>query len=350
MFGAEDSSTMKKGLIIVAIVALLVGGAYLWLQNYLVTPLNIAPDGYVLSVERGNSFRSIVARLAGDGVLRAPAIFSGYGRVSGHAGRIKAGEYALQAGNTPNDLLEKLVTGRVKLHSITIVEGWTVAELLAALAAHPAVRQTLELDSVEELSTVLGLQYPHPEGLFFPDTYRFARSTTDVELLRQAHELMLVRLNEAWAGREPRSVLAGPYEGLTLASIIERETALDEERPQIAGVFIRRLELGMRLQTDPTVIYGLGEAFDGNLTRRHLQTDTPYNTYMRYGLPPTPIALPGEAALQAMAHPEPGDALFFVATGRGDGSHDFTATLEEHNAAVARYLAMLKQRDGDATR
>jgi UPF0755 protein len=222
-------------------------------------------------------------------------------------------------------------------------------ELLEALAGHPAVRQTLELDSPAELGTVLDLGYPHPEGLFFPDTYRFPRDTPDVELLRQAHELLMVRLNEAWSGRDPRGVLAEPYDGLILASIIERESALDRERPQIAGVFIRRLEQGMRLQTDPTVIYGLGESFDGNLTRRHLQSDTPYNTYVRKGLPPTPIALPGDSALQAMAHPEPGDALYFVATGRGDGSHYFTATLEEHNAAVARYLAALKQQKRDTT-
>jgi len=340
----------KLGLIGVAMAALAVSGTYLWLQSYLATPLNISPDGYTLNVERGNSLQSVAARLADQGILRTPGAFIGYGRIFGLAGRIQAGEYALQAGDTPNALLDKLVNGRVKLHSVTIVEGWTITELLAALAGHPAIRQTLELESPDELSTVLDLGYPHPEGLFFPDTYRFPRDTPDIELLRQAHELLLARLNEAWSGREPRGVLAEPYDGLILASIIERESALDPERPQIAGVFIRRLEQGMRLQTDPTVIYGLGESFDGNLTRRHLQTDTPYNTYVRKGLPPTPISLPGESALQAMAHPEPGDALYFVATGRGDGSHYFTATLEEHNAAVARYLVMLKQQERDTTR
>jgi len=334
---------MKRGLIAVAIAVFVVSGAYGWVQSYLTTPLKLSPDGYTLIVERGNSLRSVAARLADQGILRAPGVFAGYGRVFGLAGQIQAGEYALQVGDTPGALLDMFVAGRVKLHSITIIEGWTVAELLEALAGHPAVRQTLELDSPDDLSTVLGLDHPHPEGLFFPDTYRFPRDTPDVELLRQAHELLMARLNEAWSGREPRGVLAEPYDGLILASIIERETALDEERPQVAGVFIRRLEQGMRLQTDPTVIYGLGESFDGNLTRRHLQTDSPYNTYVRSGLPPTPIALPGEGALQAMAHPESGDALYFVATGRGDGSHYFTATLEEHNAAVARYLAMLKQ-------
>jgi len=338
---------MNKSLLGILIVLLATGGAYLWLQNYLATPMNISPDGATLNVERGSSLRGVAAQLADRRILRAPDIFSGYARASGLAEKIQAGEYALQAGDTPNELLETLVAGRIKLHSITIVEGWTVAELLATLGAHPAVRQTLDLDSPDDLSALLDLGYPQVEGLFFPDTYRFARDTTDVELLRQAHELMLRRLNAAWSGREPRTVLAEPYDALILASIVERETALAQERAQVAGVFIRRLEQGMRLQTDPSVIYGLGDSFDGNLTRRHLKTDTPYNTYVRKGLPPTPIALPGLDALQAVAHPEAGDALYFVATGRGDGSHYFTATLQEHNAAVARYLAMLKQQGRD---
>lgn len=341
---------MKKALLLLAIVALVAGGFGAWLRDYLVSPLNISQEGYTLVVERGSSLRGVAAQLADDRVLRTPGVFAGYGRVSGLAGRIQAGEFMLQAGDTPAQLLDMLVEGRVKLHSITIVEGWTVAELLAALTAHPAIAQTLELDSPEELSEALGLDFPHPEGLFFPDTYRFPRETTDVELLLQAHELLTARLKAAWAQREPHGVLDEPYDGLILASIIERETALQSERPQVAGVFVRRLERGMRLQTDPTVIYGLGESFDGNLTRRHLQTDSPYNTYMRSGLPPTPIALPGESALQAMAHPESGDALFFVATGRDDGSHVFSATLDEHNAAVSRYLAMLKRRGGEKLR
>ena len=325
-------------------IALLTIGGYVWLQSYLTTPLNISSDGQLLIVARGNSLRGVAGRLADQGVLRAPGVFSGYGRLSGLAGRIQAGEYELHVGDTPDMLLTMLVDGRVKLHSITIVEGWTVAELLKTLAAHPAIQHTLEADSPADLSVVLGLEYPQPEGLFFPDTYWFPRDTPDVDLLRQSHELLLSRLQQAWLNRDPQGVLTEPYDGLILASIVERETALPRERAQIAGVFIRRLEQGMRLQTDPTVIYGLGESFDGNLTRRHLKTDTPYNTYTRHGLPPTPIALPGEGALQAMAHPEAGDALYFVATGLDDGSHYFTATLEEHNAAVAQFLAQLRQR------
>ncbi len=329
-------------VVVIAGVALL--GIFAWFRGYIAAPLMLPATGDVFVVERGDTLRRVAGRLADRGVLRVPAAFAAYGRLSGRAERIQAGEYALMPGDTPAMLLNMLVQGRVKLHSITIVEGWTVAELRKALAAHPAIRQTLEPGTPAELSAALGLDYPHAEGLFFPETYRFARDTPDVELLRQAHDLLRKRLDAAWVGREPHAVLAGPYEGLILASIIERESALDSERPEIAGVFIRRLERGMRLQTDPTVIYGLGDAFNGDLTRRDLQTETPYNTYLRRGLPPTPIALPGESALQAMAHPAPGDSLYFVATGRGDGSHFFTATLEEHNAAVARYLANLRQR------
>jgi peptidoglycan lytic transglycosylase G len=337
---------MNKSLIGVVAAVLAFGSVYLWLQNYLSTPLINSTEA-ILNIEPGSSLQSVAGQLAERQILLAPAIFTGYARFSGLAKRIQAGEYLLDTGETPKSLLDKLVEGRVMLHSITIVEGWTVAELLDVLAVHPAVRQTLDINSPAELSALLNLDYPQPEGLFYPDTYRFARDTTDVKLLHQAHELMLNHLHEAWSGREPHAVLAEPYDALILASIVERETALARERAQIAGVFIRRLQRGMRLQTDPAVIYGLGDAYDGNLTRRHLKTDTPYNTYVRKGLPPTPIALPGRGALQAVAHPEPGDALYFVATGRGDGSHYFTATLKEHNAAVARYLAMLKQQNRD---
>ena len=237
------------------------------------------------------------------------------------------------------------MAGRVRLHALTIVEGWTVQELLAAVRAHPAIRQTLTADSPESLAAELGLARPHAEGLFFPDTYRFARGTSDVEVLRQAQALMQKKLASAWARRAPDLPLNDPYEALILASIVERETALDRERPLIAGVFLRRLRRGMRLQTDPTVIYGLGSTFDGDLRRRDLRSDTPYNSYTRAGLPPTPIALPGEASLLAAVQPAPGEALYFVATGLPDGSHVFSATLAEHEAAVARYLARLRQRD-----
>lgn len=211
------------------------------------------------------------------------------------------------------------------------------------MRAHPAVRLTPSGAASGELMKGLGLAGRHPEGQFFPDTYHFPRNTPDVEVFREAYTLMQRKLDAAWAQRHPDLPLAGPYAALVLASIIEKETALDSERRQISGVFTRRLKRGMRLQTDPTVIYGLGDAFDGNLRRRDLERDTPYNTYTRAGLPPTPIALPGEASLLAAVQPDDGDALYFVATGKGDGSHYFSATLAEHNRAVRRYLETRRQ-------
>ena len=221
------------------------------------------------------------------------------------------------------------------LHQFTIVEGWNLRELRAALLADPVLVTTLADVSDADLPARLEIDAPSAEGQFLPETYRYARGTTDEEFLRRAHRDLAATLNSLWALRGPDLPLASPYEALTLASIIEKETGVAEERARIAGVFIRRLRLGMRLQTDPTVIYGLGASFDGDIRRRDLRTDTPYNTYTRHGLPPTPIAMAGEAALKAALHPEPGDALYFVS--RRDGTHHFSATLDEHNAAVARY-------------
>jgi UPF0755 protein len=234
----------------------------------------------------------------------------------------------------------QLVAGQVLLHQLTIVEGWRFTELLAAVRAHPAIRAG-ELDGAA-IMTALGESDVHPEGQFFPDTYSFPKGTTDVELLRTAHEALRMHLAKAWDSRASDIEVHSPYEALILASIIEKETALPAERRMISGVFNQRLRRNMRLQTDPTVIYGLGESFDGNLRRQDLDRDTPYNTYTRAGLPPTPIALPGNASLEAAVVPEPTDALFFVATGRGDGSHYFSATLEEHERAVRDYLRQLR--------
>jgi len=242
-------------------------------------------------------------------------------------------------------VLDIMEQGKVILYPVTILEGWTFAELRASLANNPAIVATLA-PTAPDLAEILPddvADDSHPEGWFFPDTYMVSRNTTDADLLRQASKLMAEKLEQAWKGRAPDLPLASPYELLVLASIVEREAALDNERAKIAGVFIRRLQRGMRLQTDPSVIYGLGDEFDGNLTREHLQADNPYNTYTRSGLPPTPIGLPGEASLYAAAHPEPGDTVFFVASGKGDGSHVFSKTLAEHNAAVAAYVKMQRK-------
>ncbi len=338
---------IRWGIGITLGVVVVAGAIAWWLDRSLHEPLALPEDGYALEVTRGMSLTSVAGRLADAGVLRRPRLLSWYGRLTGRAASIQAGEYEIAPGTTAASLLQQLVDGRVRLHTLTIVEGWTVRDLLPALAAHPALLRTLTAETPEELAAALELDHPHAEGWFFPDTYRFPRGTTDAELLGVAHDLMRQKLADAWATRAIGTTLKNPYEALILASIVERESALDSERSQVAGVFVRRLERGMRLQTDPTVIYGLGTAFDGNLTRRHLETDTPYNTYVRGGLPPTPIALPGETALRAAVNPDDGSALYFVATGKDDGSHVFTDTLEEHNAAVQRYLAELRRRRED---
>jgi UPF0755 protein len=241
-------------------------------------------------------------------------------------------------------LLSLLSSGQVLLHSITFIEGSTFGDVRNALVAHDAVRNDNANRSDQDIMRALGEPDVHPEGQFFPDTYRFPRGTTDLELLAIAHRRMQEELRKAWEKRTPDLPLAGPYEALILASIVEKETALERERAQIAGVFTERLRRGMRLQTDPTVIYGMGVAYAGNIRRVDLSRDTPYNTYTRTGLPPTPIALPGLESLQAAVQPDMSGALFFVATGAGDGSHYFSKTLAEHNLAVKRYLRELRRR------
>jgi UPF0755 protein len=231
----------------------------------------------------------------------------------------------------------------VQLYSFTIVEGWTYRDLISGLRRHDAIRQSLGDEDWPGLLELLGTEATHPEGLFLPETYRFPKGTRDVEILHRAYDMMARTLESEWKNRIADLPFADPYEALILASIIERETAREAERDKIAGVFVRRLQKGMRLQTDPTVIYGIGPGFDGNLTRRHLQTSTPYNTYTRGGLPPTPIAMPGKAAIRAALNPAPGPELYFVATGLPDGSHKFSATSEEHAVAVAEYVARLRK-------
>ncbi len=266
-----------------------------------------------------------------------------WARWTGQAGSIHAGDYYIRAGTTPAELLDQFTSGDVKLYSFTIVEGWNHRELLTALQASEHVTATLTDEDWPGLLAELGNQGGHPEGLFLPETYRFPRNTSDREVLRQAYELMQNVLEEEWGARAEELSVTTPYEALILASIIEKETARGDERQRISGVFSRRLEKSMRLQTDPTVIYGIGPDFNGNLTRRDLRTDTPYNTYTRAGLPPTPIAMPGRAAIHAALHPAQGDELYFVATGLEDGSHTFSTTKEEHDAAVTEYLRRLRQ-------
>ena len=298
-------------------------------------PMNIAADGEWLNVVPGTSLTRISEELSERGIVEATWALNIYARFSGDAKRIHAGEYLIGSGSSPRQLLEQLVSGRVHLYNLTIIEGWAFTELEAELRSHEAV-DAAGLNP-ETVMVELGKPELHPEGQFYPDTYRFPRGTPAVEILGRAHEAMQDRLDEAWSQYRATTVLGSAYDALILASIIEKETALSEERRLISGVFHRRLERGMRLQADPTVIFGLGDDFDGDLRRSDLSRDTPYNTYTRSGLPPTPIALPSQQSLSAAVDPAPGPELYFVATGRGDGSHHFSATFDEHREAVDRY-------------
>ncbi len=320
------------GLIVLALIAGV--GAFYVYQQSINTPLALEED-YRLQVPQGASLRRVATELEAEGVLPEALWLRVYGRVSGKASQIKAGEYALPVGTTPVELLDKLVSGEVVQYQLTIVEGWTFAQLMTVMAQHEALEHTLQGLDGAEIMQRLGTSETHPEGWFYPETYRFPRGTTDLAFLRRAHQMMRQRLEQEWEGRAEGLPLKSPYEALILASIIERETGVPSERDRIAGVFVRRLQRGMRLQTDPTVIYGMGDAFDGDIRYRDLRRDTPYNTYTRSGLPPTPIAMPSGEALHAALHPADGDELYFVS--RGDGSHVFSATLEEHNRAVRRY-------------
>jgi UPF0755 protein len=305
-------------------------------------PLAI-PPGFLVEVPRGASLGPLLRDWQARGLLRSDRqrlYLSLYARATGQALRLQAGEYEFGPGMRPLDLVALLVSGRVVLHELRLIEGWRFIDALAAVHQHAAIRQTLADGDGAALMQALGRPGLHPEGRFYPDTYRFPRGTTDVAFLRRAFDEMQRLLDEAWAARDEGLPYRTPDEALTMASIVERETGAPGERAEIAGVFVRRLRVRMRLQTDPTVIYGLGAAFDGNLRKRDLLADGPYNTYTRYGLPPTPICLPGRAALHAALHPAPGKSLYFVS--RGDGIHHFSETMTEHDQAVRKY--QLKRR------
>ena len=305
------------------------------LQRRWELPLAVPAEGFPLTIEQGDSLRSVVRDLSAAGVVPYPLLLIAYGRWSGLDAEIKRGEYHLPRGLTGKTLLLFLQRGRVIEYQVTLPEGITLAAALEILAGAEALESVLVGVNDERL---LSLASPHtsPEGLFFPDSYRYVRGDTDWSILQRAYTQMHHTLQEAWARRAQDSALKTPYEALIMASIIERETGLPAERGDISGVFARRMRRGMLLQTDPTVIYGLGREFDGNLRRVHLADgDNPYNTYVIRGLPPTPIALPGRDSIVAALNPEPGNALYFVA--RGDGGHVFSDTLSQHNRAVRDY-------------
>jgi UPF0755 protein len=302
---------------------------------FVLRPLEPPRLPFDFTVKSGASLKSVTRQLSEEGLLPEPYGLWLLARVLGRASQLQAGTYRLERAVTPIELLDKLASGDVLPIEVAFVEGTTFRQWMGTLAKHPHVKMTLAGRTEAEIRAALGVEEPALEGLFFPDTYRFVPGASDAEILRRAYAAMKKRLALAWEGRAPDLPVSTPYEALILASIIEKETGQRGERPVVASVFANRLRIGMRLQTDPTVIYGLGTAFDGNLRKRDLVTDTPFNTYTREGLPPTPIAMPGAASIEAALHPESTPFLYFV--GRGDGTHQFSRSLEEHNRAVARY-------------
>jgi UPF0755 protein len=313
------------------------------MRAFMDTEVSVPDSGTTFIIRPGSSFAAVTREMVAQDIIDSDFWYRLYARQSGAANSIHAGEYRIEPGATPRTLLEQFSKGAVQMYSFTIIEGWNHRDLLKALHANEAITGSMTDEDWPAFLESLGAPTTHPEGLFLPETYRIPRHTSDKQVLTQAYELMQAVLQEEWESKGDVIPVSTPYEALILASIVEKETARADERPRIAGVFARRLEKRMRLQTDPTVIYGIGPSFDGNLTRKHLRTDTPYNTYTRRGLPPTPIAMPGRAAINAVLHPAEGEELFFVATGLGDGSHKFSVTKDEHDAAVAEYLKRLRQ-------
>ncbi len=316
------------------VLAVLLGAAgagYLWLDQ----PFALSAPTADLSIEPGASGRDIASAVQDAGVSVNSDLLYAWFRFSGQSKKIKAGSYELDHQTTPRSLLQKLVRGEEALRSVTLVEGWTFRQVREVLAKAEQLKPDSRALTTEDIMNQLGKSGTPPEGRFFPDTYTYSKGSSDLAVLRRAMRAMDKRLTATWALRDPGSPLRSPEDALVLASIIEKETGAPQDRSNIAAVFSNRLRIGMRLQTDPSVIYGMGAAFDGNLRKRDLQTDTPWNTYTRVGLPPTPIAMPGKAALLAAVQPATSKALYFVA--RGDGSSQFSASLDEHNRAVNKY-------------
>ena len=330
-------------LIPLALVAVAAVAVWVWqAMQQLHEPIALEHP-QLFEVAPGSSFRTIALRMQDDGLVNRALWLRIWARWHGEARDIKAGEYEITPGASPLDALHQMVAGRVKLWPVQFIEGWTFRDLRKTLDDNPHLDHITRDLSADSIMAALGHSGEHPEGRFFPDTYMVERGRSDLAVLQQAYDRMASVLAQEWANREPDLPYKGPYQALIMASIVEKETGLPSERAQIAGVFVRRLVKGMRLQTDPTVIYGLGKDYNGNLTRHDLDADDPYNTYRRTGLPPTPIAMPGREAVHAALHPAPGKALYFVA--RGDGSHQFSDTFAEHEKAVRKYQIRQRRKD-----
>jgi UPF0755 protein len=338
--GLRVINGLFKGLVVLVVLALgLAAAAYFWVQGAM--PLRAKADTPVdLSIEPGTSAKAIAQAVTDAGVDISPNLLYAWFRLSGQSRQMRAGSYEIAPGTSPERLLRMLVRGEESLRTVTIVEGWNWRQVRQALAKSENLKPDSRALPDNALMAQLGLPGVAPEGRFYPDTYSYAKGSSDLAVLRRAMKSMDKHVKQAWDARQPGVSVKSPEDVLILASIVEKETGKGADRPMISGVFNNRLRIGMRLQTDPTVIYGLGESFDGNLRRIHLQTDNPWNTYTRAGLPPTPIAMPGKASLLAAVQPAKTQALYFVA--KGDGSSHFSASLDEHNRAVNRYQRGIK--------
>lgn len=327
---------VKRIVLSISLFAVVVGLLVSWQFHYSLNEVHSLPlEHRQITVPAGASFRSIIREGERNGIFTNGLTLLIYSRFTGVGAQIKAGEYALPDQASAIQILDILKEGKSIQYDITLIEGLTFNEWLQTIWANEKITKELQGLSDSEMMQKICGRDEYPEGRFYPDTYRFTQGYSDLDLLKRAYQKMQAVLQEEWSNRAEKLPYQTPYEALIMASIIEKETGLASERPAIAGVFVRRLEKHMRLQTDPTVIYGLGKEFDGNLTRKHLKQDTPYNSYTRFGLPPTPIAMVSREAVYAALHPEEGTALYFVA--RGDGSHHFSSTLREHNNAVRKY-------------
>ena len=322
---------LRAVLALLLIAALAAGAAWQWLRS----PLSLAAPSVELSIEPGTNPAEVARAWVGAGVQTDARFLYQWFKWSGQAKQIRAGSYEVHGGITPRELMDKMVKGDQILEQLRLIEGWNWRQVRAALAAAPQLKAKTAQMSDAEIMAALGEPGVSPEGRFFPDTYAYSRGVSDLTVLKRAHAALQHRLAAAWSKRAPNLPLKSADEALILASIVEKETGVSADRAKVAAVFVNRLRVGMPLQTDPTVIYGLGEAFDGNLRKRDLLADTPYNTYTRGGLPPTPIAMPGAASLQAALDPAPIKAVYFVA--RGDGSSEFSEDLTAHNRAVNKY-------------
>lgn len=323
---------IKKVFIGVVLIALAAGGSFAhWAQ----APITTQEPAIDFTIAPGSGAHAAGEQIAAAGVPIEPLLFNLLARATDKSAKLKAGSYELKPGTTPLRLIDQLVRGEFAQESLTIIEGWTFKQMRQAMAAHKGLKHDTAALSDQSLMAKISPEYPQPEGLFFPDTYLFAKGASDLQIYKQAHTMLMTHLLQAWDKRDPALPYKNPYQALTMASIVEKETGQKSERGMIAGVFVNRLRLGMLLQTDPTVIYGMGDNYEGKIRKRDLETDTPYNTYTRGGLPPTPIALPGVQSLTAALAPARTEALYFVS--RGDGTSQFSDNLPDHNRAVNQY-------------